>query len=260
MRTPAARSFTLIEVLVAMTVLCLMLGMLFSMTKGISDAYSRGKSGTQNDSTARGVLDAIALDLEGAVIRPDLPGFQAEGNGLLDFFTAQPGFSAAFSNPRNLSYVAYGLDVTSTNSDMVRYDIAVDWTTANLAALASSQSFHTNRLAPSVLCFNYRFILTNGQAVSTVSNAQQVAAVRVSLAAADTATFARLARAGRVRNVRDALANAVEAEGTVSAKSVWESQGFSSSFNTMFPGVLQGTGIRFFERTIPVPVSGLSTN
>jgi hypothetical protein len=92
---PSRRSsFTLVEMLVSITVLSLLLLLIFSIaaaTLAVSDSTGR-KADTSNE--AKQVLDRIALDIAGMINRPDVDQFyyKGTGNDKMFFYSQQSGF------------------------------------------------------------------------------------------------------------------------------------------------------------------------
>src|SRR2546426_7678430 len=63
-RSPRAAGFTLLELVVAMSILVVMTGLLFMVVGHISDAVSHNEQNIEANQVARAVLDQITRDFE----------------------------------------------------------------------------------------------------------------------------------------------------------------------------------------------------
>lgn len=99
-------AFTLVEVLVAMTVLVLLIGMIAQMTSGVSSVINRSQGHIDTDAQARALLDRMAIDIGSMIKRPDvdyyLKGRPVEltqvGNDQLAFFSDVAGYFPPYSD------------------------------------------------------------------------------------------------------------------------------------------------------------------
>ena len=66
------RAFTLVEVLVAMAVLVILVGMIAQMTNGVASVVGLGQAHIDTDGQARALLDRMAIDIGAMVKRPDV--------------------------------------------------------------------------------------------------------------------------------------------------------------------------------------------
>ncbi len=66
------RAFTLIELMVAMAVTSLLVVLLVSLTSSVSNAWQRGEAQTEVHANARGVLNLLGRELQGALVDLDL--------------------------------------------------------------------------------------------------------------------------------------------------------------------------------------------
>lgn len=117
-RADCQRAFTLVEVLVAMTVLVLLIGLIAQMTDGVASVIGRGQAHIDTDGQARALLDRMAIDLGAMVKRPDvdyyLKGRPAAltqpGNDQIAFYSEVPGYfppSTDTTTQSSASLVAY---------------------------------------------------------------------------------------------------------------------------------------------------------
>ena len=94
------RAFTLVELLVAMTVLVILVGMIAQMTNGVSKVVNLSQAHIDTDAQARALLDRMAIDFGGMVKRPDVDYYlkgrpttlvQA-GNDQIAFYSETSGY------------------------------------------------------------------------------------------------------------------------------------------------------------------------
>jgi len=266
-------SFTLVEMLVAVTILSLMLALMFSMVGMVFHATNEGQGRIDNSMRARVMLDVLADDIEGGVFRPDLPAF-GTNNGLLTtngistltngasavaFYTRSPGILA---NARNLSLVIYRLD-GSTNAIFRRDQLAVPWT-APASNWSSTVPFQgelstgidnatSQNMAEGVVGFSLFFCRADQSITNVYSGYQStnpVVAVGVALAMVDTRTLQILNQTGKLNALTQALGSSGALTGTNSAKADWDVLLESSGFFQNYPAGLS-TGLKTFERIIP---------
>lgn len=82
-RTRAPRAFSLLELLVALSVFVVLLGFLLSMADGVQRAWSRGEQMVENQQNGRATLEMIARELAPAVVSPRLQMVQNPDLGAL---------------------------------------------------------------------------------------------------------------------------------------------------------------------------------
>ncbi len=144
------RAFTLIEVLVAMTVLALLVALIAQMTSGVTSVVNRGQGHVETDEQARALLDRMAIDFAAIVKRPDvdyyLKGRPVElnqaGNDQIAFYSEVPGYfpastppSTGATSPSPVSLVAYR--VNSDTMRMERLSKGLAWNGASTATSLS---------------------------------------------------------------------------------------------------------------------------
>jgi type II secretory pathway pseudopilin PulG len=71
MKPASSRAFTLLELLVAVTVTLVVAGLMLSVTSGVLNLWRRTQAGHTQASTAKQVLDLLEQDLQSAVYRRD---------------------------------------------------------------------------------------------------------------------------------------------------------------------------------------------
>ncbi len=273
MKKPTHRnSFTLVEVLVAVTILSFMILMLAEMSGMVGRAWSEGASRIDNFTKSRAMLDLISSDLQHAVIRPDLPIFQTGGtinatNGgftggtySASFFTQVPGVpSEETTNNRNVSCVTYQI-VTTTNADNIllqRSDLAVPWTGGASAIpfqgnLITPMGNATAReMAPGVVGFQFSFRRADGTvtpAYTGYNATNSVIAVGVTIAVIGDQAMKELSL-GNLTAIQGTLGQAVtNASSLTSIKALWDGQ-LTPGFYAHYPKDL-ATNLKIFERWI----------
>ena len=115
------RAFTLVELLVAMTVLVVLVGVTAQLTNGVSSIINRGGAHLDADGQARRLLDRMALDFEAMVKRPDVDYYlkgrptslRQPGNDQIAFYSEVRGYfapstGAAVQSPASL--IAYRIN------------------------------------------------------------------------------------------------------------------------------------------------------
>ena len=71
MKPASSRAFTLLELLVAVTVTLVVAGLMLSVTSCVLNLWRRTQAGHTQASTAKQVLDLLEQDLQSAVYRRD---------------------------------------------------------------------------------------------------------------------------------------------------------------------------------------------
>ncbi len=275
----SSASFTITEVLVAVTVLSFIVLMLAQVTGMANKALHEGMGRVDNATKSRAMLDLIASDLEHAVIRPDLPIFQTGGtyntNNLSpsssvfsggtyspSLYTAVPGVSS--SSVRNLSFVTYAIAVnpTSQGSDKVvlkRSDLPVPWSSSGSKVpvpfqqdLSGSVDAATAReVAPGVVGFQFSFRRMDGKVTTTYTgyDTNSVIAVGITLAVVGDRVLQQLSSAELTR-IKQLFAGATPVSSTAisGVKAVWESQ-LTPSFYETYPKDM-ATNLKIFERWV----------
>ena len=121
--TRALRAFTLVELLLAMAVLTMIIGLLMQMLNGISAATNGSIAHMDADSQARMVFDRLADDLAALPNRSDVDfsfskkdGSATRGaNDELYFYSVVPGvFDSSVTGPQSLTtLIGYRVDSTA---------------------------------------------------------------------------------------------------------------------------------------------------
>jgi prepilin-type N-terminal cleavage/methylation domain-containing protein len=128
-----APGFTLLELLVALTILVVVVLLLMQTIGGTSSASSSMRRRLEMDAEARAAFDRMQSDISSMVIRPDVDalflGLPQDGGGGIDrndqfyFYSQAPGYSSATTGVSPFSIVAY----TVTNQQLMRLGMAKSW-------------------------------------------------------------------------------------------------------------------------------------
>lgn len=138
----ASGGFTLVEMMTAVAILVLLLGIIFgimSETVRLADSTTRG--GDASDE-GRQVLDEIGQDIAGMVIRPDVDqqypnaasGSNTSGSDEMFFYSQVPGYfdaSVPADQYSNISLVGYRID-TSAQPGLQRIAQGTTWNGAGV--------------------------------------------------------------------------------------------------------------------------------
>ena len=265
----AQNSFTLVELLVALTILTFMILMMAEMSGLVSKASHEGMSRVDNFIKSRAMLDLVASDLQHAVIRSDLPIFQTGGtnnvttggfgggNYSASLFTQVPGISS--SSVRNVSCVTYEV-VATQDSDKIflqRSDMAVPWV-GGASSIPFQGSLATplgnavaREMAPGVVGFQFTFRRADGTVTPTYTgyvSTNAVIAVGVTIAVVGDQALKELS-VQNLTAIQTSLANAVtNAASITSVKALWDAQ-LTANFYSKYPKDL-ATNLKTFERWI----------
>ncbi|GAT31836.1 Verru_Chthon cassette protein C [Terrimicrobium sacchariphilum] len=248
-RKSARHAFTLVELLVAITVLALISVVLAQMLSATSQTWITGQARVNNFTKGRAMMDLLTRDLQGGLYRTDLPAFPA---GTVGFYTERPGFSSN-ATTRNLSWVQYDLGA-STNTVLQRADLAASWSSSAPPAFGDTvaPAGATPRdTAPGIVGFKVQFIYPDGS-ISTnyvATNRPRVAAV--GLAVVDDKTLELLsANPAKISALRNGFNT--NATGTNSIKADWEKYLKNDLNWDAYPKTLT-SGLKIFERYVSLP-------
>ena len=130
------QGFTLVELMVSITVLAMLGGLVMQLMGSASKLTSTSKLSSDCDTEARYALNQIAADLAHRVRRPDVDAFvdKATGDDRLYFFSETPGYSPTLSATErsNVSLVGYRIKGGTTSFGktvykLERYSKALPW-------------------------------------------------------------------------------------------------------------------------------------
>lgn len=209
------RGFTLVEILVSITILTILVLILSQVVGSAASIATMGNKRMDSDSQTRPILDRIGVDFSQIIKRTDVDYLlksssdNAEaGNDYLSFFCNAAGYYPSSSYQSPISLVSYRVNsdsnstsfnrmermgkgliwnsVSSTNTPMLfgAGVIATNWPGA---ASSSTVDSDYELVAPQVFRFEYFYLLKAG-VISSVPGAagmQDISAIAVTLATID---------------------------------------------------------------------------
>lgn len=270
------QSFTLVELLTAITILVFVTLMLAQMTAMVEHGWSVGQQRVDNFGKGRAMLNLLAQDIQQSVIRPDAPFWPNTNDTSIAFFTLRPGIdsSESASAVRNLSLISYSI---SSACVLQRGDAPVLWSGTSPSLFTNNPNSpgmfnpslitHTNNAAPGVIACKLLFIEDGGTrlfynrnfSTNSIGGTNSVTAVGVTMAVVDSQTYSLISGMGGTAMSRlQALGATLSslASATNSVKVQWDNylnQGIDWS---QYPKPL-ATGIKVFEQYVPLPASAL---
>ncbi|PAW76510.1 MAG: hypothetical protein B9S32_14785 [Verrucomicrobia bacterium Tous-C9LFEB] len=253
--TTPRRAFTLVEMSVAMAILAMIVISLSTILFSTSMTCNTGLQRANNFTKARCMLDAMARDLNGVLLRSDLPAFS---NSNFEFYTQQAGIISG--SPRQISLVSYKIDSTSAKSTLQRGDAGTTWassaqTVRFSAPPGSSLPALTQRdTIEGVVGFEAIFHFKDGTASRqyTVSADNPLRAISLNLAVIDDPCLKQLS-SDQIRDLRQKLTTA--AQSGIDVKSNWDGYLSSQLDWTRYPKKL-ASGIKTYQRyvTLSTPI------
>lgn len=215
MRRQPQTGFTLVELLVAVSILTVIILAVTRLFDSASAVASNGNRRLDADAHARPLVDRMALDFAKMLKRSDLdyylkePSSPQAGNDQLAFFCALSGYYPSTGSQSPLSLVAYRINsvsqmermgkglvwngVSTTNASLVFLPIRL--TDLWLAATNNNPDPDYEVVGSQTFRFEYCYLLSNGTLSvtpwdvaaghTTVSGLQDVTAIRVMFATID---------------------------------------------------------------------------
>ena len=288
MKTFTRRGFTLIEMLVTVSIMSFMLLMMMQMTGLAEKAWHVEQDRIDNFGKARAMVDMFTDDLQRAVYRGDLPIFgtgapsstgTATSSGLYyftgttfsaTFYTRLPGVpSSPSTSVRDVSLVSYALSSTGQGSDKVvlqRSDLAVPWSSSqnllfqgDVNTVLKNATATAREVAPGVVGFRVAFRLADGTMVDQsqytgYNPANPTVAIDIGVAVVGKQSLAQL-NTTQVGNLQAAFNSALSftaAPITNGIKASWDQKVLTASFYSNYPKDL-GSGLKTFERWVACP-------
>lgn len=259
------RAFTLLEILVSISVLTIIL-LLFTQIIGVvSETWRAGVARADNFAQARVVLGLIERDVQAMVLRPDLPAFVDEnGKTACAFYTRYPGVGPG----RRLSLISYELTGAPAQPKLQRGDYGFQFSNAtgpagprygDVAKLSDLDNTQRQPLVEAVLAFQIQFIRVDGQLATTYKyNAadplagDNTSAVIVSMVVLDSGAYGLAQQSGALPSVAGTFNGALPAGETYAQH--WGEIIGSGNLPAGIPKPVS-RGLRAFERRILLPQS-----
>lgn len=288
MKSCLQRGFSLIEMLVTISIVSFMLLMMMQITGLAEKAWHVEQDRIDNFGKARAMVDMFTDDLQRAVYRGDLPIFgtgapSATGtltsNGIYyftgttftaAFYTRLPGVpSTAGTSVRDVSLVSYALSSAGQGTDKVvlqRSDLAVPWTSnqnilfqGDINTVLKNATATAREVAPGVVGFRVAFRLADGTMVdqsqySGYNPANPTVAIDIAVAVVGKQSLAQLS-AAQVTSLQTAFGSALSfttAPVTNGIKASWDQKVLTASFYAGYPKDM-GSGLKTFERWVACP-------
>ncbi len=282
--------FTLIEMLVAVSIMSFMLLMMAQITGLAEQAWRTEQNRIDNFAKARSMVDMFNDDLQRAVFRGDLPIFgtgaptatpTVTGSGLYyfpntslsfttAFYTRLPGVPASASTPvRDVSLVSYALNSSNQGVDQVvlqRSDLAVPWSSSqnllfqgNIQTVLQNSPATAREVAPGVVGFRVAFRLSDGTMIDPgqgsytgYNSANPVVAVDIGVAVIGKQSLVLLS-SSQIQKIQAKFAAPLSfTASTNGIKANWDQNVLTSSFYSLYPKDLGG-GLKTFERWVACP-------
>ena len=260
--------FTLLELLVAMSVFILLVTLLAGVVSSVSSAWVRSREKMDAFVKGRALMNVLQRELKDAAIRDDLPVFPG---GDFSFYTTTAShdesmLASAPNDARALTFVSYGKADDANGRPMLRrtdrpyYYLnngasdAPLWTEPTVNNVGPSGVL-TRQLCDGVYAFRYAFIQTDGTVSSTFNKGtvNPTCAVQVSLAVLGEQAEALLQQMGLRTQLESIFGQAgLPAAGQAwSPKTIWDQALLSDPAMSGFPPQIR-TAIRTYERVIPI--------
>jgi len=142
------RSFTLVELLVAIAVLSLMLVALAAAMGGVTSIWRAGLVSVDNFNKARVVMNLLDRDVQMMVLRRDLAAFvDNNGNQACAFYANVPAYQGtASSDPRTVSLVQYALTNSASSSVLQRLSYGLSFANSATSGIGQANGYSYNKL------------------------------------------------------------------------------------------------------------------
>jgi hypothetical protein len=269
--------FSLLEVLVASTILVLVVILLASLVQSTSSIWMGGQKRIDHYSKARLSLDLIASDLSDLVLQPGLAEPQIQA-GSISMITRRPGLMAGSQTNyggREISVVDYRVELTGAwhAIGLRRGDLGFDFDTSDPAATAAPvlptlpsglyPGGPYQLIGPGILGFHAMFLQRDGnlsrqfQAVDVAGpqNDDSVG-VFIAVAVADERSLQLLDESGQLGAVGTALRDApLPANGVASSPNPQQAmENALQPFQSSLPEAVN-RGMKVFQRYVPFSTS-----
>lgn len=205
------RAFSLLEVLVALAVFCLMVLLFLQMTTSATDLAGNGQRRMNALVDSRTALDRLSLDLDRRVRDAQAPlrAVKQSGNDSLSFYAD----TVMNTTSRPVTLVTYRIN----DNSIERSSEGTKWNAGDVAYAPSSPpaaaSTSFDDLSEAVFRLECSFLMKDGQTLvaSAPSDWSKVAAVLVGVAVMDRKEMALLS-AGQISSMAGEFPDAVDGE------------------------------------------------
>jgi prepilin-type N-terminal cleavage/methylation domain-containing protein len=161
--------FTLVELLVACSILALLVVLVAQMVASASSVTSSSKKRLDADDEARLVFDRLAGDIGGMVKRRDInPLFLASnGNDSFYFYSQAPAYSAVELSSSNSQLGLIGYSVSDSGVGLLRFSAGQSWdalrfSNPSLTTITTTSSTNFHVIAPDVFRMEYALLMKPG--------------------------------------------------------------------------------------------------
>jgi prepilin-type N-terminal cleavage/methylation domain-containing protein len=258
--------FTLLEILVSISILSLMLVVLAQLAEISSKSMNDGVRRADNFTKARSALDLFASDIANGIFRSDLGAFR-DDKGLYSegFFTRRPGIGG----DRPLSLIAYRNNQMS--SVLERASKTILWSdpfigfgdATKISRFSSLAPTDYQEIATGILQLQFYFIDASGNYGREYANGYNTSSAGTSFTAA---TFSRAVGIALV-SVDETTYQLLKTTGDIQALAgefkpqITQNQSYQQHWNEvlLLPSVVNSypasirKNVRIFERVIPLP-------
>lgn len=135
LRPPAPLAFTLVELMVAISVLAVLCSLVLQVMSSTSRLTGNSRQTTDCDIEARYALDQISMDLARRIRRPDASAYidKLSGDDRFYFFAEAPGYDPDLpvEQRSNISLVGYRIRQRGTEFALQRFAKALPWSSSN---------------------------------------------------------------------------------------------------------------------------------
>lgn len=268
------RGFSLVELVVSMTILTILVAIFAQIFTMVSGTWSSGQAQAKNFNQARIALDVISRDIQSAVIRRDLPAFFQDGVGALTFFTKEKSLKLdGAMGTRPLASVLYEVETIDGESILSRKSRGFDYGdpisySPTEWSIPTGQVGLRSGVGPGVLVMRYQFIGADGKnhlpaqvngawtESAALPGVETLRAVIVSIAVIDDEGVKLLqSTVGGLESLRQNFSTA-DPGPLRSYSAVWQAQMDDGTQPLATGGVPRKVlqNIRTFERTTLLPV------
>jgi prepilin-type N-terminal cleavage/methylation domain-containing protein len=267
--------FTLVELLVALAVLSILVTILAQVIALTSQAIDINTRKLDAAGEARLFFDRLGADMAAMPQRTDLGMtlYKANGNDTIQLYTTTPGYGAAPTSGRQISWVTYsiGLPPSGTGPNcLIREADGMDWTPGNgttavsflqppsftpLAAPTAAITANSDVLANGIFRLEFCYLLTTTGKSGTFTNAlgptDQYSAIVVAVAVLDHKSLGLLTSSQVNNNLPALFADAAASSDLLSTWSAAMAVPGFGGGSGIPPKVIQE--IRIYQRTFYVP-------